>query len=780
HKTSLGGLYRSFHSIRATCQFFAFPRIEALAGAVEAFLLPYRDAPRPLSNRDDVAATMPALRSMLQRLATSGREGEDDISGLLAAFQTPTEKPSDQPTEKPAPPRPAVAPELLEDFLVESREALAHVEQDLVALEQSPADGDRIARIFRACHTLKGSCGFLGFPFLQAVTHSGETLLGRLRDGSRTFDSSIASVLLALVDRTRSVLQRIESQGDEGSAPHTDLVQKLTELTAGPAASTVAPQPAAPRHDPVDTGLRVDVNVLDRLMTVVGELVLTRHQWVQATQGRDDLLSLAQRFSRLTGELQDAVLQTRLQPLATLWGKLPRVVRDVAATTQKQVRLSLEGQDTELDRALIEAIKDPLMHMVRNAIDHGIEPPAERKKLGKPEAGQLQVRAWHQAGRVHVDVADDGRGVDVERVRQKAAERGLLTAEQAAALSQKQAVNLIMMPGFSTAPQITEVSGRGVGMDVVKTNVDQIGGTVEIDTHLGQGTTIRITLPLTLAIMSALMVRACGQRFALPEASLREVVGASDMHGVEWFHAAPVYRLRDTLVPIVSLERELNLSSEPLPTRFDLIVLQVETHVFALAVSAALDREEIVVKPLNPWIASVTVYAGSAIGADGRPVLILDVPGLATRARALSARPAPFAAPVERPLQEAWLMVRNAIGERFVMTLSQVVRLECFPSSRIERSGGQVVVQYQRGILPLVDLHVLRGAERDEVNCVICSIEGRGLGVLVDQVLDIVHDQPQVTAPATRRGVTARAVVADRVVELLDAAELLRQAYPIA
>lgn len=390
-----------------------------------------------------------------------------------------------------------------------------------------------------------------------------------------------------------------------------------------------------------DTSIRVDVGLLDKLMNLVGELVLARNQITQFGSSQEDpaFLGTVQRLNLLTGELQAGVMKTRMQPVGSVWGKFPRLVRDLAVACGKQVRIDMEGQETELDRTIIEAVRDPLTHMVRNAVDHGIEPPAERAAWGKPAEGRLFLHALHEGGKVVIELTDDGGGIDPRRVRDKALLSGLVTPEQAARLGDRELLDLIFLPGFSTTDRVTQFSGRGVGMDVVRTNIEKIGGTVDVDSTLGRGTTIRMKIPLTLAIIPALVVSTGGDRYAIPQVSLLELVrleGEQVRKGVEQFHGIPVYRLRGNLLPLVYLDRELGVEPIRAGDEINIVVLQADDRPFGLVVDAIRDTEEIVVKPLQKALKGIGVFSGATIMGDGNVALILDVLGLAQRAGVVS------------------------------------------------------------------------------------------------------------------------------------------------
>lgn len=731
--------------------------------------------------------------------------------------------------------------DLVRDFLVESHEGLDQVDRDLVALEREPDDKERLASVFRAFHTIKGTCGFLGFSKLEAVTHAGEHLLSRLRDGQLRLTPDVATALLALVDAVREILRAIETTGGEGEGDYAYLVDILERLaqaaatgaasppaTAGgepatggpflPAAgwhgeSTAAPagdsKPRPSEEGPVDparveesrpaaerlqgvaeSSLRVDVALLDKLMNLVGELVLARNQILQFTATQSDVafLGATQRLNLVTSELQEGVMKTRMQPIKTIWGKLPRVVRDLAAACGKQVRLEQEGEDTELDKAIIEAIKDPLTHIVRNAVDHGIEAPEVRLARGKPAVGTLRLRAYHEGGQINIEISDDGAGVNPARVRQKAVERGLLSADKAARMSDYELLRLIFQPGFSTADRVTNVSGRGVGMDVVKTNIERIGGAIDLQSSVGQGTTLRIKIPLTLAIIPALMVSSGGQRFAIPQVNLIELVrleGEQARRGVERIQGARFHRLRGQLLPLVVLHEQLGLS--PVPAASDtvnIVVLKVDAQQFGVVVEAIDDTEEIVVKPLDPELKELSLFAGATIRGDGRVALILDAIALGQRAKAIADVSADRDSLAEAPTarsaaKQGFLVFGIGAGARMALALEQVARLEEFPVARIERAGRHDVVQYRGGIMPLVDLpRLFNGSQaaRDPRQVVVIGREGAWVGLVVEHVEDIAHEAVAPAASLARDGVSGSASLQGRVTELLDVEGVLRLA----
>jgi two-component system, chemotaxis family, sensor kinase CheA len=711
--------------------------------------------------------------------------------------------------------------DVVREFLVESHENLSRLDQDLIELELRPKDTALLASVFRTIHTIKGTCGFFAFSTLEKITHQAETLLSQLRDGKRELNPSLVSLILETVDATRKVLASIEASGKEGPDLYEDLTERLrveaqclggTENRSGPnelpdAAPALhksggsADHPVGPKVDDditrssavVDANIRVGVVHLDKLMDLVGELVLTRNQILQFNAEREDpaLNATSQRLNLITTELQEGVMKTRMQPIGMVWNKLPRVVRDMAVALGKQIRLDMDGADTELDRTIIEAIKDPLVHLVRNSCDHGIESPDVRTSAGKSPQGKLTLRAYHEGGQVNIEIGDDGTGIDVVQVKQKAVEKGLLRPEQAEKLSDREALNLIFLPGFSTAQTVTTVSGRGVGMDVVKSNIEKIGGVVDIYNRPGEGTTVKLKIPLTLAIIPGLVITSGGERFVIPQVSLLELIrleGDSSEKHIEQVHGTPVYRRRGSLLPIAYLNRVLALQSAERAEAVSIVVLQAEDRQFGLVVDGINDTQEIVVKPLGKQLKGLTEYAGATIMGDGRVALILDVLGIGQRSGVLAESREQARAATEKKAhagneQQRLLLFRAGSFERLAVPLSLVARLEEFPRSSIESAGGSQVVQYRNRILPLVSLRALlepdaRDPEEslDPLQVVVFNDGGRSVGVVVDQILDVAEEAVVVRQKSSRKGLLGSAVISKRVTDFLDLNEVIAMA----
>lgn len=479
-------------------------------------------------------------------------------------------------------------------------------------------------------------------------------------------------------------------------------------------------------------------------------------------------------------------MKTRMQPIEHVWSKMPRIVRDLAAACHREVQLEMTGGDTELDRGLLEAVKDPLTHLVRNAVDHGIEPASERIAAGKPGKGLLSLRAYHAGGQVVVEVADDGRGIDTEKVAAKALQRGLRTAEQLAVSSQAELLQMLFLPGFSTAEAVTNVSGRGVGMDVVRTKIEGIGGNVDVESVVGVGTVWRLRIPLTLAIMPALTVECSGDMYAVPQVNLLELValdaqGQRAGSGIEYVHAAPVYRLRGELLPLVSLASVLQIDGVEggaVPDQAAVIaVVQADHQRFGLLVDRVLNTEEIVVKPLSARLKSIGAYAGATVLGDGRVALILDVQALARRAMVgeidgLARDQSRVQEQARASEVEQVLVVGIGGGRRVAMPLASVARLEHVEATQVELVGGREVVQYRGTILPLARLDRILGAygseQSDELLVVVYSRGGRSVGMVVHEIVDIVDDDAGRHSDIEDSGLVGSTVLGDRVTELLD------------
>ena len=772
--------------------------------------------------------------------------------------------------------------DLLFEFLTETGESLDQLDVELVKLEQDPNDPGLLGNIFRLVHTIKGTCGFLGLPRLEAVAHAGENILGKFRDRELTVDADGVTLILECLDQIKSLLSVLEATEAEPEGNDADLIDRLTAFAEGGATvaaadapevmetvsvgavveasplpaveadehgfvpvpadqtgmDTTPPAGAEPEPDehgfvpvPADeTGrdvaadpppavaavsakpeenaddkpaskesaianqtIRVQVGLLEDLMTSVSELVLSRNQMLQMVRHLDDSEFVAplQRLNHITTELQESVMKTRMQPIGNAWGKLPRIVRDLALELDKKIELEMIGADTELDRQVLELIKDPLTHMVRNSADHGLETPQERVAAGKSEVGTITLRAFHEGGQIVIQIKDDGRGVSVAKVRAKVIESGLASESQLDAMTDDQIQQFIFHAGLSTASKVTNVSGRGVGTDVVRTNIEKIGGNIEMKSVQGQGSTFTIKIPLTLAIVQALIVEVGGERFAVPQISVVELVRASphSEHRLEMVDQTPVLRLRDRLLPLISLSRALQLDEgTPLDAESELfvVVVAVGGQRFGVIVDRVFDTEEIVVKPAAPILRRITLFSGNTILGDGSVVMILDPNGMAgligdtqlgedvDEAAAQSQRDASAGAEAV-----SMLLFEGGGEEPKAVPLSLVSRLEEIDLSKVESSSGRAVIQYRGALMPLIGIDEVNPYGRTETKPVLVFADERHkMGLVVDRIDDIVEEVLNIEYASERdSGRLGSAVLGGKTHTILDIAHFLNLAY---
>ena len=730
--------------------------------------------------------------------------------------------------------------DLLADFLTETNENLADLDVALVKLERTPNDRDTLALIFRLVHTIKGSCGFLGLPRLERVAHAGENVLGQVRDGALTITPDNITLVLAGLDRIKSIMAGlsatgVEPEGDDialiaelnavayGEAPPPTVAEALFETFSAEPSPTeasakapaeapteaMAPEPAAREAAAAEPGpteaaattqtIRVSLDVLEDLMTLVSELVLTRNQLLQLarTQGNNDFAVPLQRLSHITSDLQEGVMKTRMQPIGNAWNKLPRLVRDLARDLDKRIELVMHGADTEIDRQVLELITDPLTHMVRNSGDHGLETPVERRAAGKAETGHITLNAYHEGGRILIEIADDGRGLPVDRIRAKVLANALATEAELAGMSDTEIQRFIFRAGFSTAAAVTAISGRGVGMDVVKTNIERIGGSIDLKSTPGQGTVFTIKIPLTLAIVSALIVETGGERFAIPQISVVELVRASNDTAqretgnvIERVNGTPVLRLRDRLLPLVGLNDLLCLGAErpdgkgtvtnPAEPVY-IVVTQVGASLLGIIVDRVFDTEEIVVKPVAPILRHITMFSGNTILGDGSVIMILDPTGVA-RATGLGAggdsRNAPAVAPeAVRTAEKTAMLLFYAGGKQpLAVPLGLVARLEAIERNRIETSLGALVTQYRGSLMKLVPLSAELRTDLPRQPVLVFTDRGRSMGLMVDEIVDVVEERLNIELSGARPGLLGTAVIAGRATDVIDTGYWLTQA----
>jgi two-component system chemotaxis sensor kinase CheA len=714
--------------------------------------------------------------------------------------------------------------ELLRDFLTETGEHLEGVETQLVQFERNPRDASLVTSIFRLLHTIKGTSSFLGLDRLQHVAHAAETLIGELRDGARPTQRKV-SLILAAIDRIKAIVGEIEKLGAEPEGDDAELIQALeanvgasgeaeetdldADAAAAPAVGALVPAglppavagaqaksrasaakatpagaaPAASAPGKSAETIRVAVDTIERIMQLVSELVLTRNQLLELTRHResDSVKAPLQRLSGLTTDLQDAVMRARMQPVGRLFSNLPRLVRELSAELGKKIDLITKGAETELDRQLIEVLRDPLTHLIRNCADHGLEPPEERLAAGKSEFGEIRVSASHEAGQITIKIADDGRGLNLEKIKAKALANGLVTEQALAQMAPEEISRFIFEPGFSTAQKLTGVSGRGVGMDVVRSNIESIGGSVSLITLPGRGSRFTLRIPLTLAIAPALIVKVGEQRFALPQSAVMEAVGlgAESRHHIETVQNALVLRLRDEVVPVVDLHDILSLGGPAEQTEEQLVViLRVGADTIGVRVDAVLDVQEIVVKPLNASLAHLKIFTGQTILGDGSVVLILDPGGIAQELGLENSTDRKRDAEKASGPEERIRLVLFRAGEGLpkVLPLSLLARIEMVEAGRIERSGGRLLMQHQGRLMPL--LPIAPGAEltRTAHPVLVINAQERAIGLLVEEIIDIVEERLEVQLPSEAENVIGSAEIKGEPVELIDVTYYLQTA----
>jgi two-component system chemotaxis sensor kinase CheA len=760
--------------------------------------------------------------------------------------------------------------DLLREFLTETNESLDTVDNQLVRFEQDPNNAKILDNIFRLVHTIKGTCGFLGLPRLEALAHAAETLMGKFRDGMPVTGEAV-TLILSTIDRIKDILGQLEATEAEPAGADPDLIDALHHMVelgmaamdapAAPApkpaaiagamieqtlerelrpgevsldelerafretetemsSPSIAPaQPAAPKAEApkpesqkpaaakpsqkktvienetaesdkiANQSIRVNVDTLEHLMTMVSELVLTRNQLLEISRRNEDseFKVPLQRLSNVTAELQEGVMKTRMQPIGNAWQKLPRIVRDLSSELGKQIELEMHGADTELDRQVLDLIKDPLTHMVRNSADHGLESTAERVAAGKPEQGAIRVSAYHEGGHIIICIADNGRGLNTERIKAKAVSNGLVSEADVEKMTEAQIHKFIFAPGFSTATAVTSVSGRGVGMDVVRTNIDQIGGTIDVKSVPGEGSSFTIKIPLTLAIVSALIVEAAGDRFAIPQLAVVELVRArsNSEHRIERIKDTPVLRLRNKLLPLMHLKKLLKIddgeSSDP--ENGFIVVTQVGSQTFGIVVDGVFHTEEIVVKPMSTKLRHIGMFSGNTILGDGAVIMIIDPNGIAQALGTAAASHSEMkddsaATRTSSDAQLTSLLVfRAGSSQPKAVPLSLVTRLEEIGVDKIEFSNGRHMVQYREQLMPLVEIEGVTIRESGVQPILVFADDGRSMGLVVDEIIDIVEEQLSIEVASTRDGVLGSAVVKGQATEVIDVGHFLPMAF---
>src|SRR3954465_12780343 len=742
--------------------------------------------------------------------------------------------------------------DLLREFLTETSESLDTVDVELVRFEQEPNNAKILDNIFRLVHTIKGTCGFLGLPRLEALAHAAETLMGKFRDGMPVTGEAV-TLILSTIDRLKDVLGGLEQNETEPEGTDTDLIGQLERMAmAAPSAGkeetkATKPEPAPvlqqtleralrpgevsldelerafretamempaigerkkpeaskadakPKAEPkpvkdeiedkdkiANQSIRVSVETLENLMTMVSELVLTRNQLLEIARRHEDseFKGPVQRLSNVTAELQEGVMKTRMQPIGNLQSKLPRIIPDLAGELKKDIELEMHGAETELDRQVLDLIKDPLTHMVRNSADHGLETSEQRRAAKKPEKGTIRLSAYHEGGHIIIEISDDGRGLNTARIKQKAVEQGLATETDIEKMTDAQIHKFIFAAGFSTAAAVTSVSGRGVGMDVVKTNIDQIGGIIDVKSVAGEGSSFTIKIPLTLAIVSALIVEAGGDRFAIPQLAVIELVRAqgNSEHRIERIKDAPVLRLRNKLLPLIHLKKLLKMDGAEASDAENgfIVVTQVGNQTFGIVVDGVFHTEEIVVKPMSSKLRHIAMFSGNTILGDGSVIMIIDPNGIAQAVGTAGTRQeeteAAHSAQIEKTV--SLLVFRAGSSQPKAVPLSLVTRLEEIDCKKIELSNGRYLVQYRGQLMPLVRVNDdARVRAEGAQPLLVFSDSGRTMGLVVDEIVDIVDDKLDIEVGSDTPGVIGSAVVKGQATEIIDVGHFLPLAF---
>jgi two-component system, chemotaxis family, sensor kinase CheA len=766
----LSEIFRVMHTIKGTCGFLGLQRLALVAHAAEDVLGQFRDGVLTPSqaNVSVILEAIDAIKALLSALEHDGKEPAGDDRALVTRLRQIAE---DAPSTA-------------------SPQASSDVEQSPEALGVRLGGVSSIdcAVEIALARTKKHAAGlrFCGAP--------DEELQVALRDAvwAACEDASTASVAAALakfglggredLDAFLPCLEDAFTELGVDAASARELIERAAPRTDNAAVTaqskTIKPDETA-TTGAAPQSIRVNVEALEQLMNVASELVLIRNQLIQTLRAQPDSPFAAplQRLNHVTSELQESVMTTRMQPISAAWAKLPRIARDLAVELNKRIEVVTFGAETELDRQVLEMIKDPLTHMIRNAADHGLEAPGERAKAGKSETGRITLSARHEGSQIVIEIADDGRGLPAAKLRAKALTRGLITPAEAETLPDAKIYQLIFHPGFSTADTVSAVSGRGVGMDVVRTNIEKIGGTVELSSVEGRGTRFTIRIPLTLTIVSALIVDCCGERFAMPQSAVVELVGVGggSRRTIEYINGAPVLRLRDRLLPLIALQDLVELPrADAVPAEQSILIASFGAFSYGIIVDRVFDTEEIVVKPVASILRSIPFYSGATILGDGAVIMILDPKGIAERIGASVTHPNDVP---EREAEESldrtpMLIVRGQDRAPKATPLHLVSRIEEVPAASIEYADDKAVLQYRGRLMPLIGLDGERrfadGAQTRPV--IVFDNEERALGLVVEEIIDIVETHLVSAFKAERAGVLGSVVIAGAVTDVVDLA----------
>ncbi len=770
----LQNIFRLVHTVKGTCGFLGLPRLESVAHAGENILGKFRDGELDVTPEAVtlILSCIDRIRDLMTELEENAAEPEGDDKELIDQLNAMAEgrapsaaAPEPAPAPAPAPAAaPSSGPVTDERGFPVAAELLAEVEAATAPASTGPVTDDR------------------GFPVAaELLAEVEEAQASGVKAAS---DREIAKALKAEEEAEKAKAKAAEPAKAEAK-PQVPATRKKTapakkKESKGSKGGSVASQ-----------SIRVNVELLEGLMTLVSELVLTRNSLLQMVRGHDDseFTVPLQRLSHITSDLQEGVMKTRMQPIGNAWAKLPRIVRDLALETGKKIDLQMLGAETELDRQVLELIKDPLTHMVRNSADHGLESPEDRVAVDKPEIGTITLNAFHEGGHIIIEIADNGRGLNIDKIAVKALDSGIVSESELEDMSDQQIAQFIFRAGLSTAEKVTSVSGRGVGMDVVRTNIEKIGGTIELKTVPGKGSTFTIKIPLTLAIVSALIVECSGERFAIPQISVLELVRASvhSENAVEMINESPVLRLRNRLLPLVALHDLLNLGDkkEELDEELFIIVTQVGTYTFGIIVDRVFDTEEIVVKPVAPILRDISFYSGNTILGDGSVIMILDPNGISAATGQGSAvgdsktTEKDAASTIGHEDEKSTLLIFRAGGNELkAVPLALVARLEEIDMEKTERSHGNCVVQYRGQLMPLIPFDSgYQWQSEGRLPILVFTENNRSMGLVVDEIVDIIEDRLKIELSTDQPGLIGSAVIDGKATDVIDAGYFLTQAF---
>jgi two-component system chemotaxis sensor kinase CheA len=810
YRSVFDAIFRAFHNLKGASGMMELHSLQAHVHELETIFMKFKE--KDSIPKDYISLFLRGIDGARTILSGTDIQFSFEVTenkGVEPALAAP---PSGAPAEvtqasmpestRPEATRIETSPSALAEFFAEAGEIIERISAQLRVIESKAYTAETINNLYRDVHSLKGAAQLFGFHDLGNIAHVMETEMEPVRDKALEPNKDLIDQFYLYLEALEANMKNIlESSKASPLVPPTPVKEAIdhpggVEIEQNSAKPVILPNPAQHSDKESEAGgsIRVPIPLLDNLMTLMGEMVLVRNQVIQFSNDSEDLefLNLSKRLNLVTSEIQGEMMKTRMQPIGNVLSKYHRVVRDLSQELKKSINLQLSGSETELDKSLLEAIKDPLTHIVRNSCDHGIEIPEVRRKAGKSDQGNISIRSYHEGGQVVIEISDDGKGLHKDALIKKALEKGLITPTQVSGMSEKDTFGLIFAPGFSTAAVVTNVSGRGVGMDVVRTNIEKIGGTVELTSIQGKGTTTKIKIPLTLAIIPALIVKSGLETFAIPQVKLEELVRvdqAASENKIEYLHGSPVYRLRGSILPLVDLNQVLGMPSRRIENGSvnNIVVLSSDQCLFGLIVDDIQDTADIVVKPLNRLLRSLQIYSGATILGDGSIALILDIPGLAKVAHIDSGKESLSAQTPKKASSsdyQEYLLVRLNSSAKHAIVLGYVSRLEEFKRSSIEFSGKARVVRYGKTILPILSVNQLLGygesEPKNEVLSVVVIQKGDALyGLEVDEIVDTLSTSAEVDSGlATQAGFFGNLNTPEGLIVAVDPFELIDLQYP--